>query len=233
MARTLLTEGGIVNDAPCRPMKVAVLCTGLFACSSSSGAGPLQDHFEGGGLPPVEASVSDGAGAAADGGAGDDAASDSTVVSSGDSSTDAVMEVAPPISGCNGIVPAGPLVSETAATGSEPAATGGTIPTGTYFLTEIDLYGAPMTGQVVQRTLVVDATKMQFAEAIGGPADADTPDDSTSTYVVYGNVVSLGEYCPTNGAADNVFFSVQGNQLTLFVTPTKGDVYTLQPSPEP
>lgn len=225
-----------MNDAPCRPMKVAVLCAGLFACSSSSGASPLQDHFEGGGLPPVEASAGEDAGGAADSGA----SSDSTVVSPTDSSADVVPEVAPPISGCNAIVPAGPLVSETAVDASEPAATGGTIATGTYFLTEIDLYGAPMTGQVVQRTLVVDAAKMNFSEVIGGSAeagagatDAGTTDNSTSTYTVYGNVVSLGEYCPTNGSADNVFFSVQGNQLTLFVTVMTANVYTLQPSSDP
>jgi hypothetical protein len=43
----------------------------------------------------------------------------------------------------------------------------------------------------------------------------------------------MGEYCPTNGASQNVFFSAQGNTLTLFVSSTKAEVYTLQPSSDP
>jgi hypothetical protein len=210
-------------------MKVAVLCAGLFACSSGSGTGPLQDHFDGSLLPPVEAGKRDGTAAGSD----DGSSADSSSTVAGDAAAEADVEAAPPMTGCNSVVPAGPQVTETAATGSEPAALGGTIATGTYFLSAVNLYGAPMTGQVVQRTIVIDATTMQFSEVISGSPGASTADTSTSTYMLYGTVVSLGEYCPTNGAADNIFFSAQGNQLTLFVSSTKGEVYTLQPSPEP
>jgi hypothetical protein len=216
-------------------MKVALLCMGLLACSSSSGAPPLQDNIDGSLLPHFDAGVHEAAGGGADGGTGDDSASDSTVASPGDSSSDVVAEVAPPVTGCNGIVPAGPQVSETVADGSAPSAVGGSIALGTYFLTEIDLYGPPPTGLVVQRTLVVDATRMNFAEVLGSsPSDGGDPaDDSTWTYTIADAVLGMAEYCPTNGASQNVFFSAQGNTLTLLVSTSKAEIYTLQPSSDP
>jgi hypothetical protein len=154
-----------------------------------------------------------------------------------DGSTEDVAAEEPPPIVCNNVVPMGPEVAVTLLTTSRPDGTGGTIGSGTYWLTELDLYGADPDASstaatpVVRRTLVVDATMMtvMFAEASatddGGVASVDS---SNSSYAIYNNIVSLSGTCPASGAANNVPFTVQGSQLWLFPTPSNREVYTLQ-----
>jgi hypothetical protein len=148
---------------------------------------------------------------------------------------DSAVDAPPPPIMCNNLTPTGPTVSAAPVTSSQPTPAGGTISAGTYFLTEVDLYnvdpeaGAPST-PAVRRTLVIDTTAMtlQLAEAVasagGGTSAVDT---STSSYVVYNDVLSLSPTCPVAGAVSNVSFTFQSGKLSLFAT-DKIDVYTLQ-----
>jgi hypothetical protein len=181
-------------------------------------------------VPPHDAGIADTQGPS-DGGGIDGAAAD-------DGAADDVAAEAPAPIVCNNVVPMGPEVAVTLLTTSRPDGSGGTIATGTYWLTELDLYGADpdaaaaeATPPVVRRTLVVDATMMtvMFAEAVSG-ADGGAPsnDSSNSSYAIYGNVVSLSATCPAVGSANNIPFTVMGSQLFLFPTASQREVYTLQ-----
>jgi hypothetical protein len=190
-------------------------------------------------VPPHDAGIADTQGAP------DDAGIDVTAADGGgpDVSADAVaaddvaVEAPAPIV-CNTVVPMGPQVAETLLTTGVPSATGGTIATGTYWLTELDLYGAgpdassaTATRPPTQRTLVVDTTMMtvMFAEAVsaddGGVASTDS---SSSSYAISDTIVSLSETCPASGSANNIHFTVQGSELWLFPTSSQREVYSLQ-----
>jgi hypothetical protein len=135
-----------------------------------------------------------------------------------------------PAGACNAYSADGPLVEQTALSGSQPAAMGGTIYSGTYWLTERDTYGGTPDGLFVQRSLYIDATTINV---VGG----DTTDDAgmpaltttTSSYEVLDLIVlSMTESCPGPMHVTNVQFTAVGGQLTLYPTSDTAEVYTLQ-----
>jgi len=213
-------------------------------CSSSStGPGLLQNQLgirdgsvglatsDGGGgtLPDAGSSLGSDTGS----GPGSDGGSDLGPDGTSDAGSDDASEGASPdgsAGACNGNTADGPLVEQTVLSGSQPAAMGGHIYSGTYWLTERDTYGGTPDGLFVQRSLVIDATTVNV---VGGDttSDAGMPvwTTTTSTYEVLDLIVlSTTESCPGPPHVTNVQFTAAGGQLTLYPTSDTAEVYTLQ-----
>jgi hypothetical protein len=224
----------------------AVVGAVTAGCSSSSaGPGLLQNQLGirddgsvgfprpdgAGGTPPPDGGPSPGS----EGGSspGFDGAPDvGADGASGAGSDDASDGASPDVSAgaCNGDTADGPLVEQTVLSGSQPAAMGGHIYSGTYWLTERDTYGGTPDGLFVQRSLVIDATTVNL---VGGDttSDAGMPvwATTTSTYEVLDLIVlSTTESCPGPAHVTNVQFTAAGGQLTLYPTSDTAEVYTLQ-----
>jgi hypothetical protein len=194
---------------------------GLCAACSSSSSNPAPAQ-------PGSVPVGPGPGSGVEGGI-TDAASDADAGSSEAASPDAATEdAAPPV--CNALALDGPDVPETLVAGAPPGAVGGAIAVGTYFLTERDLYASAGAGTVTKRTLLIAATTFDSAETVSAGADAGaaTEDTADSTYAVFDSVLSFTAVCPTPGSVTNLGFSVVGNELWIFPSPERRDVYTHQ-----
>jgi hypothetical protein len=131
---------------------------------------------------------------------------------------------------CNALVPEGPLVPQTVVGGSQPAASGGNLFAGTYWLTDRFTYGGVPDGLFVQRTLVLEGSTV---DVVGGTtaSDAGTPvlETTTASYQVFDTVVfSTDESCPGPPHTTNVLFTASGGQLTLYPTADSAEVYELQ-----
>lgn len=151
-----------------------------------------------------------------------------TSVGSDDASEGAAPDGA--VGACNAYSADGPLVEQTVLSGSQPAAMGGTIYSGTYWLTERDTYGGTPDDLFVQRSLIIDATTVNV---VGGDttSDAGMPllTTTTSSYQVLDLIVlSTTESCPGPMHVTNVQFTAVGGQLTLYPTSDTAEVYTLQ-----
>jgi hypothetical protein len=129
---------------------------------------------------------------------------------------------------CNNVAASGAAVMATQASGTLPAAVGGTIAAGTYVLVERDYYssdgqGASLDGggTVVRRSLVFTASTLEVAETDGSDAGVSAP--TNSTYEVVGELLSLKESCPTPNLVVDDLFSVvtpdgsAGSQLWLLM----------------
>jgi hypothetical protein len=135
---------------------------------------------------------------------------------------------------CNNLQATGAdLLPQTPVTDPMPAATGGNIMLGTYWLTERDLYAGGMPDALfVQRALLIDATTINVVEGTASSATGTpTLKTQTSTYQVFATVgLSMRESCPGSPEVTNAHYSVAGGQVTLYY-PDLGtaEVYALQP----
>jgi hypothetical protein len=133
---------------------------------------------------------------------------------------------------CNVIESDSALVPQASATGPQPAATGGTIFPGTYYLTERLTYGGAPDGLFKKRVLVVDTeTKtIDMVEGTAETADGTPPlTRSSATYQVFdGTLLNLELSCPTPGETSNTRFTAGGATLTLYLTASNVEVYMLQ-----
>jgi hypothetical protein len=131
---------------------------------------------------------------------------------------------------CNAFTADGPLVGQTALSGSQPTAMGGHIYSGTYWLTERDTYGGAPDGVFVQRTLVVgDTTIGEVGGESAGDAGMPAWTTTTSSYEVLDLIVlSATESCPGPPHVTNVQFTAVSGQLMLYPTADTAEVYTLQ-----
>lgn len=93
-------------------------------------------------------------------------------------------------------MPSGPEVTTTHGSGSPPTLTGGTIASGTYYLTASTLYGCAQTAAQNKETWVFTATTatsgtLQAAFDFGGP-----PQSESGTYTTSGSTITITPTCP-------------------------------------
>jgi hypothetical protein len=131
---------------------------------------------------------------------------------------------------CNMLEADGPLVPEAAAGGAQPAATGGQIFPGTYWLTERVTYGGAPDGLFVKRALLVSAKTIDVIEGSTTSANAaPLLTTSSATYEVLDTFVLSKEVtCPAPPHSMSTRFTANGAQLTLFPTNDTSELYTLQ-----
>jgi hypothetical protein len=222
------------------PMMVWALTTGVAAsfvqgCGGSSGGVPNG---------PLDASTRDGATAdatsdsstAPDTSAPSDATADTTadtgsIDATSDTTTDAGSADAGDAEVCNTVTNSAPAILSTVSdAAAPPAATGGTIASGTYFLTSATAFGptaAGCGGISVRGTTIVAATNTTSGALDGIITYTLGPLAQTMTvhanYTTSGTSLSLVATCPTNDG---------GTEVTQYsATTTTITVY--QPAPPP
>ena len=184
-------------------MMASTLAAGFgVACSSSS-----TGNTGGGGTdagPDSSAAADSGPGA--DSGSPVDAAPESAAV------TDA---------GCLIIDNAAAVVMGQNVASDEPAATGGTIPDGTYYVTAVTAYQgtggmAGPTGQTYQFTSRVTGTTYDAIESISGGKATVT----TGTLAPSGTNITITQTCPATDAGVSTFnqFSSDGTTVTFYTS---------------
>jgi hypothetical protein len=135
---------------------------------------------------------------------------------------------------CDGLVQKGASVSETVVASDPPPPLGGTIPDGTYVLTEMTEHsasgdaGAP-SGRIGRGTLVVKDNTLAFLGA-RGTEGAALPADVATGFTFTANGTSLGttSVCPVSGTAGALPYSAVGSGLSFQVDPTHRETYTRQ-----
>jgi hypothetical protein len=169
-------------------------CGLVVACSSSSNP-----------VSPVDASAPVDSGPAADVGTTPD--SGGPVDSGGGADTS--------MAACNTVMNGAPVVNIDLATGPTPTPTGGTVADGTYYVTKVEIYGAPgdggTTNNTYQSTNVVKA----------GTYNAVTKNDlnpqsaSTGTFTTSGSKITIEQSCPAAGPVPLTAFSSDGVKTVL------------------
>jgi hypothetical protein len=134
---------------------------------------------------------------------------------------------------CQNVARGGAAIPETKIASAPPAATGGNIVAGTYFLTTWEVYtgvggAAGPTGESRKDALVISSTLIQEAATSEG---ADQP-ILASTYMATGSTVSTEEVCPVAGRALTHSYSATGTTLAIIdsfgATNTRLYLYTKQ-----
>jgi hypothetical protein len=190
-------------------MVASTLAAGFgMACSSSS-----TGNTGGGSDAGPDSGVAAETGSGADSGSPVDAAPESTV-------NDA---------GCVVISNGASVVMEQSVATAEPAATGGTIPDGTYFVTAATSYAGPggmtgPTGTTYQFTSHVSAGTYDAIESItGGKASV-----TTGTLVTSGTNITIQQTCPATDGGLSPYnqFSSDGTTVTLYTSSMPFSSYT-------
>lgn len=192
-------------------MVASALAAGFgMACSSSS-----TGNTGGGGKDAgPDSSTAADTGSGADSGSPVDAATESASVDD---------------AGCVVIDNAAAVVMEQSVATAEPAATGGTIPDGTYFVTAATIYAGPggatgPTGTTYQFTSHVSGMTYDAIESItGGKASV-----SSGTLVTSGTNVTVQQTCPATDAGPSTLnqFSSDGTTVTLYTSSTPFQSFT-------
>ena len=185
------------------------LCAGvsISACSSSESS------------PPA---------ASTDGGGGSDSPSASEAASPVDAASDSKpAEAAAPDGSaeCNAIANAAPEATQATIKGNAPAATGGTIAAGTYFLTEFTLYDPAGTASSpepsgMHATLMIAGNVMDSVMDLGDGVDRRF----SETFTVNGTDVDRVLTCPKPGPDLDAAYSVTGKNLVIYETDPSGNV---------
>jgi hypothetical protein len=173
-------------------------------CSSSS------DSSSSPGAADSGAAVAD-AGSSSDGSTKDAATTADTGAK--DAGTDAVA------SGCNALVNSAPESTQSTIASAAPAATGGTIVDGTYFLTEFNLYDPAGSASApepsgLKVTLAIHGNEMDSIQTLPD----DSSDTFAETFVVSGTDLNRTLTCPNPGPDLQAVYSVTGNTLTIYET---------------
>jgi hypothetical protein len=208
-----------------RPWVLAALACATLAAACSSGSlhpAPLATDPNGATVDRGQGNAADDA--ATDAGDGDGGAPGDASGGDADAATDAVTV-------CNDLTADGPLVAETAGSGPPPAATGGTLFQGTYWLTARANYGGTPDARLVQRTLVIGATGFGVAEGVATSGDAGdvvwTSREGTWS-LSSPEMLAFDVACPSPVRVDHVRFAADGPHLTLLITNEAVESYELQ-----
>jgi len=140
--------------------------------------------------------------------------------------------------GCNASAAAGPVLNETALAGLPPTAMGGQIFPGEYWLTERDFYpeatdppdaGSARANIVAQSSYFLGATSIDIVEGEGplGATTVVTTNRSGTYKLGSATELTINQSCP-GAMRVNVPFTVSGDELWLFPTRDRRDVYTIQ-----
>lgn len=133
-----------------------------------------------------------------------------------------------------------PIIQDEFVMGSRPAAAGGEIVPGRYFLTKSEIYigdgnatippreaGALPT--TITRTVVLTGDVLSYTEGEGTvDGGIDERDDHVQAYAPAGAILVLQELCPERDS-HQIEFSAMGSELHLFPSATQREVLTRQP----
>jgi len=122
-------------------------------------------------------------------------------------------------------------VTETCASGSPPAQTGGTVADGTYVVTSVSNYACDDSGSgtqgAVQVTLVIAGGCGQIA--IAGPYAGGTKIVGSSGQLVFsGTSLSVTQVCPSANPTNTVSYTATSTGFTTFSSADVLEVYTKQ-----
>jgi hypothetical protein len=127
---------------------------------------------------------------------------------------------------CNTLVNAAPVVSKTTNAGPTPAATGGTIADGTYFLTRMDKWNGITGANTHKETWVFSSGTIQVVtdnESDGGTKHA------SGTYATSGSTLTFTVTCP-GAQTVSMPFTATATELTTINAddPNESHTYTKQ-----
>jgi hypothetical protein len=133
------------------------------------------------------------------------------------------------VGACTNLVPTGAAIPEEMATGSAPAAGGGTVPLGTYELTGWKVYAPATADPTNTRKLAmrIGATSSEVA----GIDPNNSAVNLTTSYTASGTTISSTFTCGATGSAAQSY-SMNGNDLWIYNPRSGGveiEIWTLQP----
>jgi hypothetical protein len=135
---------------------------------------------------------------------------------------------------CNTLTNTATEANQSTVKGNAPAATGGTIADGTYFLSEFVLYDPTGTDEApspsgLNVTMSIKGTAMDSIQTLPD----STSQTFAETFVTNGTKLQRTLSCPKAGPDLEAVYTVAGNKLTIFETDPNsklvaGNVYTKQ-----
>jgi len=197
--------------------------TGSSSSSGSSGGGGVEDAASGsGGGDAAEASISSSGGA--DGGdattsssSSSSGGSSSSGSSSGSGSSSSSSGSSSSSSGgssgsCNALANAAPAVTVEQVAGDPPATLGGSIASGTYFLTNFTNYTGSVTGSSgsVQTTIQINAGTIQVVTS-------GTPTTRTETLSTSGSNFTTTDTCPDTAVIQGSYTATSTTLILQYV----------------
>jgi fibronectin-binding autotransporter adhesin len=184
----------------------SLLCVlAVFGCGGSSGVGAAGASGAAGG----KGSAGAGGAAQGAGGAGGTKAAGGTSGGNGAGGLAACGTALGQSGQCStiSVVPSGPCVTATRATGTAPTPSGGTVVAGTYNLTAVTVYGAPADASVQnavpigRETVVVsNVTSGSFTAALVQQAGTEIASTEYSQ-AISGSMLTATQTCPPAGDA--------------------------------
>jgi hypothetical protein len=215
-----------------------VVCPLAWLVISSCGNGakpPLIGAVDTGTLPPSDGATGPDGAPLQDGGGSDGATKDGAG-GDGAGGDGAGGDGAP--GNCNALAAAGPILNETVVAGPQPTPAGGQIFPGEYWLTERDFYpeatdppdaGSSRANIVVQSSYFLGATSIDIVEGQGplGATSVVTAPTSGTYKIGSATVFSIDQTCP-GAERTNLPFTVSGDELWVFPSRDRRDVYTSQ-----
>ena len=146
---------------------------------------------------------------------------------------------------CNSVVNGAPTVSLAAVAQNPPAPTGGMIPNGTYYLTQMTQYTGPggstvpTTVETIQQTIVISSSSSTGAalqlNATASAQNLTIAGEMNGTITISGTTLTATMTCTTvatSGVGQAESYSIEGSQFLLYSGSTVPNVkiatYTLQ-----
>lgn len=150
---------------------------------------------------------------------GPDAAADAADAAAPTDAADAATDSGEVV--CSALTLKGPNVPTMFVAGDPPAALGGVITPGIYYLTEHTIFNGTgtvgPTGQLIAKTAELTPSVYRFAEGKGSSASGITKEETISRdYVLSGTTMTMTSTCPEVGAIRIAPYSVVGNQVHIY-----------------
>lgn len=133
---------------------------------------------------------------------------------------------------CSTVDPEGsPLVAQTVMPGPRPAATGGELFQGTYWLTTRYNYAGAADTNFVRRVLLIEPTAktVEFVEGTAATANAaPTLSTASGTFQIFDQkIFSMKLTCPA-AQLSNLAYTANGGALTIYPDDESAELYELQ-----
>jgi hypothetical protein len=129
------------------------------------------------------------------------------------------MPSAPPPPSCNDLVLDAPAFVLHSDPGAAPAATGGTIVDGTYFVTGATMYGQSLSDLPFGRHKAqISGSTWQEVESVDSEPGGVNPDEHrTFSLTSTGTSLTLSRSCPSGSETAVLQYSAEGSRLTVYV----------------
>lgn len=126
-----------------------------------------------------------------------------------------------------------------------PAAFGGTLPTGTFVLSDVTRFepftgvrddetgtvtGAPSSDALLSKVLVLDGASYRFTTRSGTiAAGVGAAETTGGTLTTNGTDIAFRQACPTTAATTLLGFSAVGDSIAIYTSSTRRETYVLAP----